>query len=114
MIQVKMRQEEAAIDSAMDEDRRQAVVAMQQSETERRMHATKARVYLEEQMADKETQKAEAQEQFQREKQMIDAIVEKIRMQDEDEEAARRSKQLETQDYIRGFLKEKEQWRADS
>eukprot|EP01050_Picozoa_sp_SAG11_P011386 SAG11_NODE_1204_length_5531_cov_3.137518_1_plen_412_part_00 len=114
MIAAKMRSEELSIDQAMDEDRVQAVVAMQQSEAERRQHATKARVYLEEQMADKETQKADAQEQFSREKQMIDAIVAKIQMQDEDEEAARRAKQLETQDYIKGFLKEKEEWRAQS
>ena len=114
LISTKMRTEENAIDVAMDDDRFEAVVAMQQSEAERRLHATKARVYLEEQMADKETQKVEAQEQFQREKQMIDAIVEKIRMQDEDEDAARRSKQLETQDYIKGFLREKEQWRSES
>ena len=114
LIKQKMRLEESQIEHAMDEDRFAAVVAMQQSDAERRTHATKARVYLEEQMADKETLKAEAQEQFEREKQMIDAIVAKIRIQDEDEDAARRAKQLETQDYIKGFLKEKEQWRSDA
>merc|ERR1711871_670041 len=45
------------------------------------------------------------------EKALIDGIVGKIRQQDEDEEQARRAKRMETQIYIKQFIKEKEEER---
>jgi len=55
-----------------------------------------------------------AQAQFEREKAMIDAIVGKIAQQDEEEDMSRRTKQLETQRYIKQYLRDKEQWKIDA
>jgi hypothetical protein len=105
--------EDAAWDVRMESDRRAAVEAMQAEDAERRMNAGKARVYLDSQIQDKIEKEAKNEVNFKAEKTMIDAIVDKIRQQDEDEDQVRRAKSMETQLYIKDFMKQKEQWRND-
>jgi|EP01046_Picozoa_sp_COSAG06_P003690 hypothetical protein len=106
-----LRQEEAQWDTSMEADRISAVAAMQEKEAARRKHASNARIYLDEQIKEKESLKSASAAEFVEEKALIDGIVGKIRQQDEDEEQARRAKRMETQIYIKQFIKEKDEER---
>lgn len=113
IIVAETRASDAAIDARMEEDRIAAVNAMQAEEAARRKEASKGRVYLDSQISDRIEKEAKNEENFKAEKVMIDAIVDKIRQQDEDEEQVRRAKSMETQLYIKDFLKQKDEWRKD-
>lgn len=106
-----LRTEEAQWDSAMEADRIAAIAAMQEKEAKRRQHASNARVYLDEQIKQKDSMKSASAAEFVEEKALIDSIVGKIRQQDEDEEQSRRAKRMETQIYIKQFIKEKDEER---
>ena len=109
--EASLRAEEAQWDQTMEADRVAAVQAMQEKEAQRREHAKNARIYLDSQIKDRELKEKQNAEVFVEEKALIDSIVGKIRQQDEDEEQARRAKRMETQIYIKQFIKEKDEQR---
>jgi predicted aminopeptidase len=58
-----------------------------------------------------EEKKRQDYEAFLKEKEMIDAIVQKINLENEREAKERMEKQIETKQFIELFMKEREEWK---
>jgi hypothetical protein len=63
------------------------------------------------QVLENEEKKRQDYEAFLKEKEMIDAIVQKINLENEREAKERMEKQLETKQFIEQFMKEREEWK---
>lgn len=93
---------------------RQAAVALEQQELERRQLINmQSRSVLQGQMAERERQKQLAYEQFLKEKAVVDSIVASIESDDQAKMAMQLAKQKELQQNIRTYLEERAVWRAE-
>ncbi|KAG1661219.1 hypothetical protein FOA52_008264 [Chlamydomonas sp. UWO 241] len=107
-----IRQQERKYDETfnkyIDEVDKAAEAKLMEHEGVRREQAVAARLVLEEQMKEKQDALLIAEDEFQRERAMVDEVVRRIHEEDAAEDASRRAQQDDTKAYIRNFLEGKE------
>lgn len=113
IIDANHKERNARMESEMEADR-QAALALEQAELERRQLINmQSRAVLQGQMAERELAKQLAYEQFLKEKAVIDSIVASIEADDAAKMQMQLSKQRELQENIRTYLEERALWRAE-
>jgi len=104
-LSAQLEAQQGQIERQMEADRVAAIRGMEAEHAERAIHLTAAKGILDAQMEEREAAKEHEKLLFAQEKDMVDAIVAKIEAQDEEEDLARQKKQMETQEYLKGFMK---------
>lgn len=114
--QRELRQQQQEYEAAFNQYIGQvdAAAGVKQAEFEARKRDlnVKARMVLEEQIQEKQDAIRAAEEEFQRERAMVDEVMRRIQEEDMAEDAARRQKGEETKAFIRKFLEENERAKA--
>ncbi len=109
------QEREASLDAAMERDRQLALAEMQQKNAARKMIAAESREVLTRQIEERRyAAEVEGLRAFEKDKEMVDAIVAKVQDDDRREQAERLRKQEETRSYIRRFQVEREQQLKDA
>lgn len=111
MIDERNGQYDAALDSLMEHNRVKAVFQEEQQQLAKRATRSKARVVLEEQMQEKVQQQAEAAAEYAKERAHVDAIVARIKEEDDAEARRKAQKVLETKEWVGKFLAMREDLR---
>lgn len=111
MIKERNAAETQHYDTMMEEQRLALIARIEQEEANRRANNIKQRKVLQEQMDEKVDLQEQARLEYERERAQIDAVVERINMEDAAEFQRKKEKQAETQEYIKHFLKEQDAFR---
>ena len=115
LVSFEEQQREAALDGAMERDRQLALAEMQQKNQARKMIAEESRETLTRQINERrDAAEIDGLAMFENDKRMVDAIVQKVRLDDRQETEIRLKKQEETRAYIRRFQVEREQQLIDA
>lgn len=102
------KEEESRLDAHMESERQAALGRRQQEEAERLAKQREQAAVLETQLQDKENQRKQAYEAYLAERQMVDEIVAKIQAEDDAERMTVMAKRKDTQEYIKGYLVDRE------
>mmetsp|Transcript_6761 Transcript_6761/g.17543 ORF Transcript_6761/g.17543 Transcript_6761/m.17543 type:complete len:479 (-) Transcript_6761:637-2073(-) len=102
---------EATMAREMEADRQRGLQAEAYREYLRLQDGHAMRAALDLQMEEKEAQKADAYQQFLKEKEMVDKVVDQIIAEDRAELEARHKKEAETKEYIDTFIKDQEAYK---
>lgn len=109
MKQAREREYNVAFDQYMDHERQQALAKEAEEAAQRKAGSSQARLDLEAQMLEKIDLQRKQQEEFARERAMVDDVVARIEAEDRAEHEARRQRQRDTQAYVQNFLAEQTQ-----
>ncbi|XRB25121.1 meiosis-specific nuclear structural protein 1 [Pseudoscourfieldia marina] len=112
MLGERAKAEEARYDEMMEGERQKLVARLEKEAYDRRMFCLEQKRVLQEQMDEKVEVMEQARLEYERERAQIDAVVAQIQAEDVAELERKREKQAETQDYIKHFLKEQEEFKA--
>merc|ERR1712054_400102 len=105
-------EEEAKLDTMMEEDRRRGVHMDAKEQYMRKAAALEAQGQLEEQILEHEHQKELAYQAYLEEKAKVDALVTKIQDEDRAELEAVVRKKNETQGWIQNYLEDRRNWKV--
>eukprot|EP01062_Namystynia_karyoxenos_P058858 TRINITY_DN50312_c0_g1_i1.p2 TRINITY_DN50312_c0_g1~~TRINITY_DN50312_c0_g1_i1.p2 ORF type:complete len:487 (+),score=269.74 TRINITY_DN50312_c0_g1_i1:85-1461(+) len=105
------KQESRRIDEEMEALRIRALEAQRQQDAARKETLRQQKQVLEQQMQDRDLARLAAYQEYLKEKQMVDAIVQKIQEEDHQEMVAKYAKQQRTQAYISQYLEERARFR---
>ncbi|EFJ51321.1 hypothetical protein VOLCADRAFT_103570 [Volvox carteri f. nagariensis] len=100
-----------AINQYVNQAAAEAEVMEAENQAKRREANVRARMMLEEQMAERQEAARLAEQEAARERAMIDEVVKRIMLEDAAETAAKRQRQDETKDFIETFLKQQDELR---
>merc|ERR1712054_10001 len=104
-------EEEAKLDTMMEEDRRRGVHMDAKEQYMRKAAALEAQGQLEEQILEHEHQKELAYQAYLEEKAKVDGLVTKIQDEDRAESEAIVRKKAETQGWIQNYLEDRRNWK---
>lgn len=104
---------EALLDQKMEHDRQSAIRSQFEEEQRRHVIGLQARNVLQRQIKEREEQKQEAFEQFQRDKKICDNIQQAMMAEDRARQMNLKARQAELQTNIKGFLQERREWREE-
>lgn len=107
-LQAEQREYDNTFNKYVDEVETAAEARRAEHEARQRELNIKARLVLEEQMQEKQDALKLAEDEYARERAMVDEVVRRIQEEDYAEEQLRRQKQDETKAYIAKFLEEKD------
>jgi len=113
ILEEQERERQAIADLQMEAARIRECRAEESKEAQRRTEALAAKQILKEQMAEQDEAKAAAYAEFIKEKAMVDEIIAKIMEEEKQEALAKMAKRNETIEYIKNYLSENEQLKAD-
>lgn len=105
--------EEMAMDSMMDRERKQSQKRAEEEEMRRLTMNHQRKAVILNQIAEKETAKKQAYEEFLREKAMVDEIVRGIEAEDQEKQMLADKRRSELQANIRSFLAERQIWKEE-
>jgi hypothetical protein len=111
MIDSRDKDYNTALDTMMEQNRVKAIYHEEQEQLAKRRTRTQARVVLEEQMLEKIEQQVLAKEEFAKERAHVDAIVARIKEEDEEEARRKSQKVIETKEWVNSFLAMREDLR---
>ncbi|KAL0479833.1 meiosis-specific nuclear structural protein mns1 [Acrasis kona] len=84
---------------------------LQDVEQQRKEQALQAKRVLQDQIIQKEQERELAYQEFLKEKQLVDGIVERVQMQEQQEIEDRMRKRIDTQNYINSYLEDREDFK---
>eukprot|EP00892_Ulva_mutabilis_P003509 jgi/Ulvmu1/152/UM001_0156.1 len=105
------REYEELFAEKLERDRCAAVQAEEKKQWERRLDNFKAREMLEDQMQERHEQQAAARIEFERERAMVDAVMQAIEEEDRLQGELKRQKAAETMKYIHDFIADRDRQR---
>lgn len=105
-------EEEIKLDMMMEEDRRRGAHMDAKEQYMRKAASLEAQTQLAEQVMEHEHQKELAYQSYLEEKAKVDALVTKIRDEDTAENEAVARKKAEAQEWIRGYLDDRREWKV--
>lgn len=97
-----------ALNQYLEQNDAAAVAKEAANQAQRRDNAVQARLMLEDQMAEKQEAIRQAELEHQRERMMIDEVVQRIMQEDVAEHTSKRAKQEDTKKYIEQFLRQQD------
>lgn len=113
LMQQQSHAEDLAMDQMMERERQQSEQRAYEEENRRLTMNHQRKAVILNQIAEKETAKKQAYEEFLREKAMVDEIVRGIEAEDVEKMKAADNRRRELQDSIRNFLAEREIWKEE-
>jgi len=110
---VEERQRDELMAVAMEEDRLKQLEMQAIVEMEKEGQRTKARDIQHQQIRDKEALRIEALQEFEKERAMVEEVVQKIREEDDEQEAMRAERKAETRQHLQDFMVQQAEWRRE-